>query len=72
MKKIRNSELHDQTDEFDEDKKLISEDQLYPNKRVKTPVPDTRNELPSAVELENKGRFDVIDIIEESQNNLSN
>lgn len=72
MKKIQASELHDQTDEFDEDKKLISEDQLYPGKRIKTPIPDKGSKLPSAVELQNKGNFDVIDIIEESQNNLSN
>jgi hypothetical protein len=39
---------------------------LYPDKRTKTPIPENNTELPSAIELENKGRFDVIDIIEES------
>ena len=57
----------DQTEEYEEDKKLISEDQLYPEgTRVQTPAPDGRSQLPSAVELQNKGQFDVIDIIEES------
>lgn len=68
MSKIQASDLADQTEDFDEDKKLITEDHLYPAKRVQTPMPNMRTQLPSAVEHQNKGQFDVIDIVEELQN----